>query len=112
MSSVKAFNSDAADADVTGGHSMLLPCQHLYAPHCPAALLMFNALCIDEVLEKLFKRPEHGDDELLDSCDSDRLSEDDAEPLLDIPDAHLSAKSTKNIFSVRPKLPFFPTLSS
>jgi hypothetical protein len=37
VSSVKAFNSDAADADVTGSHSMLLPCQHLYAPHCPAA---------------------------------------------------------------------------
>jgi hypothetical protein len=60
-----------------------------------------NTLCIDEVLEKLFRRQEHGDDELLDCSDSDRLSDGDAEPLLDIPDAHLGAKSTKNIFSVR-----------
>ena len=62
----------------------------------------YNALCSDEVLEKVFRRQEHGDDELLDCNDSDRLSDDDAEPLLDIPDAHLGAKSTKNIFSVRP----------
>jgi hypothetical protein len=59
-----------------------------------------NTLCIDEVLEKLFRRQEHGDDELLDCSDSDRLSDGEAEPLLDIPDAHLGAKSTKNIFSV------------